>query len=130
MKEDSVVFLKRIQKQCPIVLSLLDSKQVKLISRSHSETYDLKDVNDEYLNDVRCGINIRHRIEDAEQSLRQTLLIPRMVDKEVDVKNFEKQIEVLKMVSRQNSYDKSDGTAPLGQTKFDFTFHGFFPFKQ
>ena len=99
MEDDPVVFLKRIQEQCPIVLSLLDSKQVKLISRSPTEAYDPNNVNDEYLTDMRCSVGIQQRIEDAEQNLRSALLIPRKVDKDVDVENFKKQTEVLKMVS-------------------------------
>ena len=97
--EDPVVFLKQIQESCPIVLSLLDTKQVNLISRSPTEAYDLKDVNDEYLMDMRCHMDIQQRIEDAEQNLRSTLLIPRKIDKDVDVGTFKKQTEVLKMVS-------------------------------
>lgn len=97
--EDPVVFLKRIQEECPVVLSLLDSRQVKLISRSPTETYDQKDVNDEYLAEMRCSIDVQQRIEDAEQNLRSTLLVPRKVDKDVDVEKFKKQTEVLQMVS-------------------------------
>ena len=102
--EDPIVFLKRIQEDCPIVLSLLDSKQVNLISRSPTEAYDSKDVNDEYLTDMRCSMDIQQRIEDAEQNLRSTLLIPRKVDKDVDVGTFKKQTEVLKMVSPGTPY--------------------------
>ena len=97
--EDPIVFLKQIQENCPVVLSLLDTKQVNLISRSPTEAYDLKDVNDEYLMDMRCHMDIQQRIEDAEQNLRSTLLIPRKIDKDVDVGTFKKQTEVLKMVS-------------------------------
>ena len=99
-EEDCVAFLQRIQEQCPVVLSLLDSKQAKLLSRSPTEAYDPKEnINDEYLKDVRCSIAVQQRIEDAKQNLRDTLFMPRKVDREVDVKNFEKQMEVLKMVS-------------------------------
>ena len=59
VEEEPVVFLKRIQEQCPIVLPLLDSKQVKLISRSPTEAYDPKDVNDEYLTYMRCSVGIQ-----------------------------------------------------------------------
>ena len=100
VEEDSVAFLQRIQEQCPVVLSLLDSKQAKLLSRSPTEAYEPKEnINDEYLKDVRCSIAVQQRIEEAEHNLRDTLFQPRKVDREVDVKNFEKQIKVLKMVS-------------------------------
>ena len=97
--EDPVIFLKRIQEKCPVVLSVLDSKQVDLISRSPTEAYSSKDVNDEYLTDMRCSMDIQQRIEDAEENLQNTLLIPRKVDKDVDVESFKKQTEVLKTVS-------------------------------
>ena len=100
IEEDSVAFLQRIQEQCPVVLSLLNSKQAKLLSRSPTEAYDPKEnINDEYLKDARCSIAIQQRIEEAEYNLRDTLFHPRKVDREVDVKNFEKEIKVLKMVS-------------------------------
>lgn len=98
LEEDSVAFLQRIQELCPVVLSLLDTKQAKLLSRSPTEPYDLKEINDEYLNDMKCSIKIQQRIEEAEQCLRDMLLVPRKVDREVDVKNFEKQMKFLKMV--------------------------------
>ena len=97
--EAPIAFLKRIQENCPIVLSLLDSKQVGLINQSPTEAYVSKDVNDEYLTDMRCTMDIQQRIQDAEQNLRSTLLIPRKVDKDVDVGTFKKQTEVLQMVS-------------------------------
>ena len=97
--EDPLIFLKRIQEECPVVLSVLDSKQVDLISRSPTEAYNSKDVNDEYLTDMRCSMDIQQRIEDAEENLQSTLLMPRKVDKDVDVESFKKQTEVLKTVS-------------------------------
>ena len=97
--EDTVVFLQHIQEQCPIVLSLLDSKQAKLLSRSHNEAYVPKDINDEYIKDVSSSMMVQQKIEDAERALQDTLLIPRKVDKEVDVHNFQKQMDVLKLVS-------------------------------
>lgn len=99
IEEDSVAFLQRIQELCPVVLSLMDAKQAKLLSRSATEVYDPKDVNEDYLKDKKCSLAIQQRIEDAEHTLRDTLLIPRKVDREVDVENFKKQIQVLKMVS-------------------------------
>ena len=44
-------------------------------------------------------MDIQQRIEDAEENLQNTLLIPRKVDKDVDVESFKKQTEVLKTVS-------------------------------
>lgn len=100
LKEDPVTFLKSVQEECPVVLSVLTKKQVILLSRSPSEPYDPDEVNEQYLTDLAAAIGIEQRVEEAKQSLRVSLLVPHNVKEEVDVKSFEQQLETLKKVSR------------------------------
>ena len=97
--EDSVTFLQRIQELCPVVLSLVSHKQAKLLSRADNEVYETKDVNEEYLSDMKCCLSMQSRVEEAEIGLRESLLTPCKVGREIDVESFKKQTEVLKMVS-------------------------------
>ena len=97
--EDSVTFLQRIQELCPVVLSLVSHKQAKLLRRADNEVYEPKYVNEEYLSDMKCCLSMQSRVEEAEIRLRESLLKPCKVGREIDVESFKKQTEVLKMVS-------------------------------
>ena len=99
LKEDPVTFLTRVQEECPDVLSVLTKKQVILLSKPPTEPYNPDEVNEQFLTDMAASIGIEQRVDDAKQALRLSLLTPHNVKEEVDVKSFEKQLEILKKVS-------------------------------
>ena len=99
LKEDPVTFLTKAQEECPDVLSVLTKKQVILLSKPPTEPYNPDEVNEQFLTDMAASIGIEQRVDDAKQALRLSLLTPHNVKEEVDVKSFEKQLEILKKVS-------------------------------
>lgn len=97
--QDPVAFLTSLRKACPDVISMLNTKQAKLLSKSSKEPYDPKDVNEEYLVDMASFFGVKQRAEDAQQALRNHLLLPNKVKEEVDVQGFTVKLEVLGKVS-------------------------------
>ena len=95
--EDQVEFLKRMQRECRNVLSLLNTKETKLLAKSPTDLYD-KNVNEEYLCDMAASLSIKQKIDNSHQTLRQSLLTPQVKTEEIDVENFKKQTETLKLV--------------------------------
>ena len=96
--ENPVVFLERMREECPNLLLLMTAKQAKLLAKSPSQPYDPKDVNEEYLKDMAACFGAKQKVEDAQQSIRNSLLTPQHKAKEWNVENFEKQTECLKKV--------------------------------
>lgn len=96
--EDPVVFLERMRKECPNILSLMNAKQAKLLAKSPDQSYERKDVNEEYLKDMAAYYGAMQKVEDAQQAMRNSLLTPQLKTEEVDVEGFEKQTECLKKV--------------------------------
>ena len=99
LEEDPVAFLSRVTGECPDVLSFLTTKQAKLLSKSPSDTYNLLDVNEEFLTDMACYHSVRSKSEDSKSALSKALLTPIAKNKELDVEGFEKKRKVLKEVS-------------------------------
>ena len=102
--QDPIVFLTSLRKACPDVISLLNSKQARLLSKSPTEPYDPKDINEQYLVDMASFFGMNQRVEDAERALRTHLLVPNKVKEEVDVASFIIKIQVLgKVRDKHNS---------------------------
>ncbi|XP_064405407.1 uncharacterized protein LOC135350521 [Halichondria panicea] len=99
--QDPIVFLTSLRKACPDVISLLNSKQARLLSKSPTEPYDPKDINEQYLVDMASFFGMNQRVEDAERALRTHLLVPNKVKEEVDVASFIIKIQVLGKISKQ-----------------------------
>ena len=97
-QEDPVAFLQRVSQTSPHVLSLLNTKQAKLLAKSLKEPYEGKNINEQYLTDMAAYVSAKQKIDDSQSSLRQTLLTPSLIKEEVDVENFLKQTETLKKV--------------------------------
>lgn len=96
--EDTVVFLEKMRAECPNLLSLMNTKQAKLLAKSPSQPYDRKGVNEEYLKDMAAYFGAKQKVEDAQQAIRNSLLTPQHKKKEWDVERFEKQTECLQKV--------------------------------
>ncbi len=93
--QDPIVFLSSLREACPDVISMLNSKQARLLSKSPTEPYDLKDINEQYLVDMASLFGVRQRVEDAQQALRTSLLAPNKLKEQIDVPGFIIKIEVL-----------------------------------
>ena len=102
--EDPVVFLERMRKECPNILSLMNAKQAKLLAKSPDQPYERKDVNEEYLKDMAAYYGAKQKVEDAQQAIRNSLLTPQLKTEEVDVEGFEKQTECLKKVKEWGAW--------------------------
>jgi len=96
--EDTVVFLEKMRAECPNLLSLMNTKQAKLLAKSPSQPYDRKGVNEEYLKDMAAYFGAKQKVEDAQQAIRNSLLTPQHKSKEWDVERFEKQTKCLQKV--------------------------------
>ena len=96
--EDPVVFLERMCKECPNIISLMNAKQAKLLAKSPNQPYERKDVNEEYLKDMTAYYGAKIKVLFAQQAIRKSLLTPQLKTEEVDVESFEKQTECLKTV--------------------------------
>ncbi len=99
VEEDPVAFLARMADACPDVLSFLSIKQAKLLSKNPTDTYNLLDVNEEYLTDMACYHSVRTKSNDCRSTLSKYLLTPRALAKPLDVEEFEKKRKVLNEVS-------------------------------
>ena len=103
LQEDPVIFLARVTGECPDLLYFLTTEEVKLLSKSPSDTYKLLDVNEEFLMDMACCHSVRHKSEDFESAMSKALLKPMAKNKELKVEGFEKKRKVLKEVSNYGS---------------------------
>ena len=99
LQEDPVIFLARVTGEYPDLLYFLTTEEVKLLSKSPSDTYKLLDVNEEFLMDTACCHSVRHKSEDFESAMSKALLKPMAKNKELKVEGFEKKRKVLKEVS-------------------------------
>ena len=97
--EDPIVFLEKMCKECPNILSLMNAKQAKLLAKSPTQPYECKDVNKEYLKDMAAYYGVKLKVINAQQAIRNSLLTPQLKTEEVDVESFEKQTECLKTVN-------------------------------
>lgn len=97
IEEDPVAFLQRMRKNCPNILSVLNTKQAKLLAKSPKAPYG-KDADEEYLTDMAACVGVKSKIDNAKSTLRSHLLTPQLTKEEVDVENFEKQTAVLQKV--------------------------------
>ena len=95
---DPVEFLQEIRDECPSIVSILNTKQTKLLAKSADTPYERGDVNEEYLTDMAAYTGASQKVEDSNQALRNALLTPHTARKEIDVENFEKQTTALKKV--------------------------------
>ena len=95
---DPVAFLSALRDACPNITSMLNSKQAKLLSKSPEEPYDPKDINEQYLTDLAAFYGVKQKQEDANQALRNQLLLPNKKDEEWDVKGFTVRIKALEKV--------------------------------
>ncbi len=105
--QDPVVFLSSVQEACPDVISMLNTKQARLLSRSPTEPYDPdpKDINEQYLVDLASFYGIKQKVENARHALQNQLLTPNKVKEEVDVASFTLKLEVLEKVVLNDKLD-------------------------
>ncbi len=100
--QDPVAFLSSVKETCPDVISMLNTKQARLLSQSPTEPYHPKDINEQYLVDLASFYGIKQKVEDAQYSLQTHLLTPNNVKEEVDVASFTVKLEVLAKVPMLN----------------------------
>ena len=99
LMEDAVPFLTRLRQKYPYVLALLSTKQAKVLSKSPTEPYQHKNVNEEYLSDIACYYSVMKTIENAKVVLSNALLTPRAKDKELDVEGSQMKQRIMDEVS-------------------------------
>ena len=102
--EDPVAFLKRMRDNSPNTLSMLNTKQARLLSKSSTAPYEKEDVNEEYLTDMAAFVGTKHMVETANRQLRDGLLTPHIKSEELDVQTFEKQTKTLEKVRGGGAY--------------------------
>ena len=98
LDEDPVSFLARMRQACPKVLSILNSKQARLLSEDPSKPYDKENANEEYLTEISSYYGLNQKCREAGKDLRGALLKPTIQKKTVDVEDFEAMKEILKKV--------------------------------
>ena len=77
LAQDPVSFLASIREDCPDILSILTTEQVRLLSRCPTDPYGPGEVDQEYLTDAWNHQNIRVLWRESILSLEDFLLEPR-----------------------------------------------------
>ena len=77
LDEDPVSFLASIKEECPDILSILTTKQVKLLSRSPLEPYSEGKVDEEFMADTRRYLLSRTQLKMCSLYFGNYLLRPK-----------------------------------------------------
>ena len=86
LDEDPVSFLAGIREECPDILSILTTKQVKLLSQCPTDPYNEGKVDEEHLLDAWNYLKLRTKWKQSSVCLRSFLLMP-----QDDIKSFNTQ---------------------------------------
>ena len=100
---DPVEYLKQTKERCPDVVYIFTTRQVKLLSQTGNESYDPKDVNQEFLSDYNAWASMKQRVDQSRQSLRRDMLTPHNINEPIAAEDFLKQTEVLNEVCNMPS---------------------------
>ncbi|XP_065889621.1 uncharacterized protein [Dysidea avara] len=98
---DPVEYLKQTKERCPDVVYIFTTRQVKLLSQTGNESYDPKDVNQEFLSDYNAWASMKQRVDQSRQSLRRDMLTPHNINEPIAAEDFLKQTEVLNEVEER-----------------------------
>ena len=93
---DPVEFLARMREDCPNILSVLSTKQARLLAKDPTSPYE---TDEEYLTDMAAANGVKRGVDESKSSLRSKLLKPPLTTEEVDVERFEKLTATLTEVS-------------------------------
>ena len=96
---DPAAFLKDIEQKFPSIVYVLDTKQAKLLSLNGGESYDPKEVNQQFLDDCSSWIAMKERICDGGRYLRNSLMKPCKKNETISAEVFQEQTEAMKVVS-------------------------------
>lgn len=99
--EDPVSFFASIREECPDIVSVLTTKQVKLLSQCPRDPYSKEKVDEEHLSDAWNYLKVRARWKESSFNLRRFLLEPKDETKSFntqDLEIFEKKKSTLEKV--------------------------------
>ena len=96
--QDPVSFLSAIREDCPDILSILTTEQVRLLSRCPTDPYSPGEVDREYLTDAWNHQNIRMVWRESKLKLTEVVLEPRKSLTYQDLEIYERKKKAVEKV--------------------------------
>ena len=87
--EDPLSFFASIREECPDIISILTTEQVKLLSQCPRDPYSKGKVDKEYLSDAWNYLQVRARWKESSFSLKRFLVEPKGAAKAFNAQDLE-----------------------------------------